>query len=70
MTQYFTHQGAPPTAAQSHAFGFIGQMVASQATLLAYIDVFYTWAIFTALLVPVVLLAIKRVSGSSRTAAH
>ena len=70
MTQYFTHQGAPPTAAQSHAFGVIGQTVASQATLMAYIDVFYTWAIFTALLVPVVLLAIKRVSGPVRAAAH
>jgi MFS transporter, DHA2 family, multidrug resistance protein len=69
MNQYFTQQGAPPTTAQSHAYGLIGQMVSSQATLLAYIDVFYTWAIFAAVLVPVVLIAIKRVSGSARAAA-
>jgi MFS transporter, DHA2 family, multidrug resistance protein len=69
MSQYFIHQGAPPTTAQSHAYGLIGQMIGSQATLLAYIDVFSTWAIFSAALVPIVLLAIKRVSRSGPAAA-
>ena len=69
MSQYFIHQGAPPTTAQSHAYGLIGRMVASQASLLAYIDVFYTWAIFAAVLVPIVLLTIQRVSGPARAAA-
>ncbi len=69
MSQYFIHQGAPPTTAQSHAYGLIGQLVSGQASLLAYIDVFHTWAIFSAALVPIVLLAIKRVSGPGRAAA-
>ncbi len=71
MSQYFIHQGAPPSTAQSHAYGLIGRMVASQASLLAYIDVFYTWAIFAAVLAPIVLLTIRRVSGPARaTAMH
>jgi DHA2 family multidrug resistance protein len=69
MSQYFMHQGAPPTTTQSHAYALIGRMVASQASLLAYIDVFYTWAIFAAVLVPIVLLTIRRVSGPARAAA-
>ena len=69
LTQYFTQQGAAPTAAQSHAYGYIGQLVSGQASLLAYIDIFYTWAIFAALLVPIVLLLIRRVSGSGHAAA-
>ena len=72
IAQYFTHQGAPPSAAQSHAFGYIGQLVSGQASLLAYIDIFYTWAVFAAFLIPVVLLLIRRVStGAGRaTAMH
>jgi MFS transporter, DHA2 family, multidrug resistance protein len=69
MSQYFIHQGAPPATAQSHAYGVIGQVVSGQASLLAYIDVFHTWAIFSAVLVPIVLVAIKRVSGPGRAAA-
>jgi DHA2 family multidrug resistance protein len=67
-TQYFTHAGAAPTAAQAHAYGYIGQMVSGQASLLAYIDIFHTWSIFAALLVPVVLLLIRPVSGGGRRA--
>ena len=71
LTQYFTQQGAPPTSAQSHAFAYIGQVVSGQASLMGYIDVFYTWAIFAAALVPIVLLLIRRVSGDGRaTAMH
>jgi MFS transporter, DHA2 family, multidrug resistance protein len=71
LTQYFTQQGSPPTEAQSHAYGYIGQLINGQASLMAYIDVFHTWAIFAALLVPVVLLLIRRVSSSGRaTAMH
>jgi len=71
ITQFFTQQGAPPAAAQSDAFSYIGQLVSGQASLLAYIDIFSTWAIFAALLVPIALLAIKSVSGGGRaTAMH
>ena len=69
LSQYFIQQGAPPTTAQSHAYGLIGRTIMSQASLLAYIDVFYTWAIFAAVLVPIVLLTIRRVSGPARAAA-
>ena len=70
ITQYFTQQGAPPAAALSHAYGYIGQMVSGQASLLAYIDIFHTWFLFAALLVPIVLLLIKRVAtGGGRAAA-
>jgi MFS transporter, DHA2 family, multidrug resistance protein len=71
ITRYFIQQGAPPAAAQSHAYGYIGQLISGQASLLAYIDIFSTWAIFAALLVPIALLLIKRVSGGGRaTAMH
>lgn len=56
LTHYFTAHGASPGSAQSRAIAHISQMIDGQATLMAYIDVFYTWAIFAALLVPVVLL--------------
>jgi MFS transporter, DHA2 family, multidrug resistance protein len=71
ITHFFTQQGAPLAAAQSHAYGYIGQLVSGQASLLAYIDVFHTWAIFAAILVPIVLLLIRRVQGGGRaTAMH
>jgi DHA2 family multidrug resistance protein len=71
MSPYFIHQGAPPTTGQAHAYGAIGQTIASQASLLAYVDVFYTWGIFTAALIPIVLLTIRRISGPARgTAMH
>ena len=69
VTRFFVHRGAPPTAAQSHALGYIGQTIERQASLMAYIDVFHTWAIFAALLVPIVLLLIRRVSADSHAAA-
>jgi DHA2 family multidrug resistance protein len=70
LTHYFTTRGASPSSAQSRAIAYIGQMIDGQATLMAYIDVFHTWSIFAALLVPVVLLLIGRVSGAPRAAAH
>ena len=69
ITQFFTHRGAPPAAAQAHAFTYIGQIVDRQASLMAYIDVFHTWAIFAAILVPVVLLLIRRVSTARQAPA-
>jgi len=59
ITQYFAHSGSPASA-QARAMGYIGELVSEQATLMAYIDVFYTWSVFAALLIPVVLLLIRR----------
>ena len=64
LTQYFTQFGSP-AGAQGRAFGYIGQLVADQAALMGYIDIFYSWAVFAAILVPVVLVLIKRVGPTS-----
>ena len=64
LTQYFTQFGSP-AGAQGRAFGYIGQLVADQAALMGYIDIFYSWAVFAAVLVPVVLVFIKRVGPTS-----
>jgi MFS transporter, DHA2 family, multidrug resistance protein len=64
LTQYFTQFGSP-AGAQGRAFGYIGQLVADQAALMGYIDIFYSWAVFAAVLVPVVLVLIKRVGPTS-----
>ena len=41
--------------------GMIGQMIRTQAALMAYIDVFYVCAIAAALMIPLVLLLVRRV---------
>jgi MFS transporter, DHA2 family, multidrug resistance protein len=69
IMHFFVAQGASPTTAQAHAFGYIYEMVGRQASLMAYIDVFHTWAIFSAALVPIVLLLIRRVAGAGHAAA-
>jgi len=69
ITHYFAQSGSS-AAAVGRATGYIGQLVNGQATLMAYIDIFYTWAIFAALLIPVVLLLVRRVgTGPMQSAA-
>jgi MFS transporter, DHA2 family, multidrug resistance protein len=64
LTQFFTQSGSPATA-QGRAMGYIGQMIGNQAALLAYIDIFYMWCIFAAVLVPLVLLLIRRIGPAA-----
>jgi MFS transporter, DHA2 family, multidrug resistance protein len=64
LTQYFTQFGSAASA-QARAMGYMGQLVADQAALMGYIDIFYTWSIFAALLVPTVLLLIRRIAPAS-----
>jgi DHA2 family multidrug resistance protein len=64
LTQYLTQFGSPAEA-QRRAFGYIGQLVADQAALMGYIDIFYSWAVFAAVLVPIVLVLIRRVGPTS-----
>jgi MFS transporter, DHA2 family, multidrug resistance protein len=66
LMQYFGQSGSPN--AQGHAMGYIGQLVGGQAALMAYIDIFFTWSIFAAALVPLTLLLIRRV-GPARAGA-
>ena len=43
ITEFFAHTGSPANAA-GRAMGYIGHMIESQAAILAYIDIFYSWA--------------------------
>jgi MFS transporter, DHA2 family, multidrug resistance protein len=66
MTNYFIHQGASSGEASNRAMAFIGQLVQTQATILAYIDVFHVCAIAAALMIPIVLLAVRPVQPGAR----
>jgi hypothetical protein len=48
MTQYFAAQGSSLLQAQQQAFAWIGQQVQTQATYLAYIDVFWVLTLISA----------------------
>jgi len=67
MTHYFAMSGWPANAT-GRATGLIGHIVEAQAAIMAYIDVFYSWAVFAALLIPVVLLLVRRVGFSTTRA--
>ena len=62
LTQYFMSHGASASDANGQAIGFIGQLVQMQATILAYIDVFHVCAIAAAVMIPLVLLLVRRVN--------
>jgi MFS transporter, DHA2 family, multidrug resistance protein len=71
LTQYFISQGTPPADAQGQAIGYIGHLIQAQATLLAYIDVFEVCAIAAAIMIPIVLIMVRRVQiGRVSAAAH
>jgi DHA2 family multidrug resistance protein len=61
MTKYFIAHGASAADASGQAMRMIGQMVRTQATILAYIDVFHVCAIAAALMIPLVLILVRRV---------
>lgn len=67
---YFAAHGESAYRAQHLAIGWIGQVVEQQATMLAYIDVFWVAAVFSALIVPLVLLLLRRVDTSAAPAVH
>jgi DHA2 family multidrug resistance protein len=70
MTDYFVAQGSSLAQAQGQVIGWIGQMVESQAALLAYIDVFRQAALFAAIMVPLVLLLLRPVDQKAAPVAH
>ena len=70
-TRYFLQQGDSPATAHSRAIGFIAHLVQTQATLLAYIDVFQLCAIAAAIMIPIVLIMVRRVQiGRVSAGAH
>jgi DHA2 family multidrug resistance protein len=69
LTQYFMSHGASASDANGQAMGFIGQLVQMQATVMAYIDVFHVCAIAAAVMIPLVLVLVRRVNLHAPTAA-
>ena len=55
MTNYFLAQGSPLIEAQQQAFAWIGQTVQAQASLLAYIDVYWVLMLVALASIPLAL---------------
>ncbi|HEX4409340.1 MAG TPA: DHA2 family efflux MFS transporter permease subunit [Xanthobacteraceae bacterium] len=73
MTRYFTQHGSTAADAKSQAMGLIGSIIHTQATILAYIDVFYVCSIAAAVMVPLVLVLVRHVQlhrGRGAPAGH
>jgi DHA2 family multidrug resistance protein len=71
MTQYFMQHGDSAANAHNAAIGYLGQVIGRQAALLAYIDVFHLCAVVAAVLIPIVLVMVRRVQIRGHTvAAH
>jgi len=68
LTQYFMSHGASAGDAKGQAMRYIGQLVQMQATILAYIDVFHVCAIAAAVMIPLVLLLVRRINLSAPAA--
>jgi DHA2 family multidrug resistance protein len=70
-TQTLTQQGMPPATAPTGAVGLIGQTVAQQSTLLAYIDVFELFAVLAFVLAPLAIILLRTPANPAmRAAAH
>jgi DHA2 family multidrug resistance protein len=69
MTKSLTQHGASAAAAHNEAIGMMGQLIQTQATILAYIDVFQVCAIAAAVMIPLVLIMVRRVQIQGRAAA-
>jgi MFS transporter, DHA2 family, multidrug resistance protein len=70
VTQYFVSQGSSLLQAKSQAFAWIGQQLHAQASLLAYVDVFWALMLISLAAVPLALLLRKVKLGGPAPAAH
>jgi DHA2 family multidrug resistance protein len=70
MTHYFIAQGSSALQATQQAFAWIGQQVHVQASLLAYVDVFWTLTLVAALAVPLALMLRDIKLGAPAGMAH
>src|SRR5262249_3757660 len=68
MTDYFATHGSAAGQARQQAFAWIGQQVQTQASLLAYIDVFWVLMLVSAAAVPLALI-LRRVKAGAAEAA-
>lgn len=70
LTDYFAMHGSPPADVHQQAIDWIGRQILTQASFLAYMDVFWTLMLVSLAAVPLAL-ALRRVKlGASRPAAH
>jgi DHA2 family multidrug resistance protein len=70
VTDYFTAQGSSIAQAQQQAFNWISQQVQTQATYLAYIDVFWTLTLISLAAIPLALTLRKVKLGGAAQVAH
>ena len=70
VTDYFAAQGGSLQHAQQQAFAWIGQQVQTQASLLAYIDVFWALMLVSAAAVPLALILRRVKLGGPAPVAH
>jgi DHA2 family multidrug resistance protein len=69
-TQYFAAHGSAPDAAQQRAVAWIAEQTQTQATYLAYIDVFWVLMIVALAMIPLALMLRKVKLGGSVAMAH
>jgi DHA2 family multidrug resistance protein len=70
VTEYFISRGSAHADAQQLAIAWIAQTLQFQATLLAYIDVFRTFAVFAILMIIVTAMLMRPVDMRARAASH
>jgi DHA2 family multidrug resistance protein len=70
LTQFFVAQGSSLAQAKSQAFAWIGQQVQQQASLLAYIDVFWTLMLISLAAIPLALLLRNVKLGGAAPVGH
>jgi DHA2 family multidrug resistance protein len=70
MTDYFASHGSSTAHAQQQAFAWIGRQVQMQASLLAYIDVFWVLMVLAAAAVPLALILRKVKPRADMPAGH
>jgi DHA2 family multidrug resistance protein len=70
VTGYFAAHGSSTAHAHQQAFAWIGRQVQMQASLLAYIDVFWTLMLISAAAVPLALVLRKIKLGAGAPMAH
>jgi DHA2 family multidrug resistance protein len=63
-------QGVPHAAAVTQAFGLIEQTVIQQATMLAYIDVFWGYALLAGVLAPIAFVLLRPSESRAPAGAH
>ena len=70
MTNFFVGQGSSLAQAKSQAIAWIGQQVQQQASLLAYVDVFWTLMLISLAAIPLALLLRKVKLGGAVAMGH